>query len=793
MTELGGTAPLSEARVDAGNWMTALTLARKSIGESGGVPPGASCSVSPEGTVTIHDALARKTYSLSPNEGGAAPAEPTAVPRPNGSATPKRKTSPKHTVAYDAKDLGLPPAGGSADAAPAASPARSPKHTVAYDAKDLGLPPAGGSADAAPAASPARSPKHTVAYDAKDLGLPPAGGSADAVPAASPARSPKHTVAYDAKDLGLAPAGGSADAAPAAQTPVKSPKHTIAYDAKDLGIAAGGANGSRPVGAESHVERETRQNERPDGPSWELLHSRDEEPTKDSPLVYRERTYVVRGDTNPAIVEAILSARFEELREELSDRPKGKLVNMAVFDHRWDERPRRPPLLTLQWKDWRGEPLLAAPGRPAAAVSQPPPQSAVSQPPPASQPAPAPTVSQPSAASKPPPAAPVSQPPANARPVSQHPAASQPPPAQPLAQQAAPPVSQVASQPPAPPVSQPPAPPVSQPPASQPQAAVSQPPPAPLSQRPAPPVSQPPANARPVSQPPAASQPPAPPSQPVVAPPPSQPPAASPPSQPPAASQPPAPPSQPVVAPPPSQPPAASQPPPAPAASQPPPAGPASQPPAQVAPSQPPAQPAIASPTPSSPPPPDDNLNLAFTDDVVHSGPDDRLAAAFEGLQDLFFLTTPVDGLDFVVRLLEDLVPSEAISACLYDINTDELRFVALSGPGAEERQGDAVPRRAGLIGIGALTPGDAVLFENVPGDPRFNPGVDGRLGVDPETMAVCSVAHGGRLLGLLQLVNRTGQAQFSGADANLLTYVSGKLGEFLQEARMRPQDRQEL
>ena len=57
-------------------------------------------------------------------------------------------------------------------------------------------------------------------------------------------------------------------------------------------------------------------------------------------------------------------------------------------------------------------------------------------------------------------------------------------------------------------------------------------------------------------------------------------------------------------------------------------------------------------------------------------------------------LRTPAEGLDFAVRLLERTIPSEAISACLYDINTDELRFVALAGVDARAMQGQ---RRAAL------------------------------------------------------------------------------------------------
>ncbi len=362
------------------------------------------------------------------------------------------------------------------------------------------------------------------------------------------------------------------------------------------------------------------------------------------PLVYRERTYVVSPGTSLEVVEAILLARFGELALELSDRPKGKLLNMAAFDHAWSERPLRPPLLTLQWKDWRGDPIVTQPGqaRPSA--------------PPAS------------------PADPSSPPPAETTDTS---ARDQAAPSEAAPSEAAPS-----------------------------EAAVSGPTPegpqAPASGAAAP---------EPVSEP------------------------------------------LPFVA---------------------------------------------AAPTPVPSPPSDlggvTDLELTFGDGVafdrtpVEPSADERLATAFESLQDLFFLTTPLEGLEFVLRLLEDLVPTEAASACLYDINTDDLRFVVLTGPGADERRGEAVPRLAGLIGSAAQANGDALVVRDVANDPRFDPGIDGRVGLEASNMALAAVMHGGRLFGLLQIINRTGTRELSATDANILAYVAEKLGEFLQVARLRPE-----
>jgi hypothetical protein len=206
--------------------------------------------------------------------------------------------------------------------------------------------------------------------------------------------------------------------------------------------------------------------------------------------------------------------------------------------------------------------------------------------------------------------------------------------------------------------------------------------------------------------------------------------------------------------------------------------------PARVAPpSQPPLQ--IAEPRveakPEPRPEPKHRQQRTTTDEH-----DARLAHAFEAGQDLLFLTTPVEGLDFVVKLLGELVPCEAVSACLYDIDTDEFRFVSMSGPGSDERRGEAVPRAMGIMGAVAEMHDSAALRLTQPvSDPRFDPGVDGRVGLEPRDVLYQPVTHHGLLLGVLQLLNRASGRGFSESDADLVAYVARQAGEFLHQARM--------
>jgi hypothetical protein len=98
ISRLGASDPLFLGTVEAASWPAALKLGRSKIGESGGVPAGASCNVNPNGTVTIQDARERRRYQIVP---AAAPAAPpgTKRPVPSSPEMPALAPAPKPVVA----------------------------------------------------------------------------------------------------------------------------------------------------------------------------------------------------------------------------------------------------------------------------------------------------------------------------------------------------------------------------------------------------------------------------------------------------------------------------------------------------------------------------------------------------------------------------------------------------------------------------------------------------------------------------------------------------------------------
>lgn len=278
------------------------------------------------------------------------------------------------------------------------------------------------------------------------------------------------------------------------------------------------------------------------GRELELLFTRDEEPTADNPLTYRERAYLIPQGMNVSDAEARLRFVLADLQQKLAQVGRGKLVNLAAFDHRFVDQPLRPPLVVLEWRDWRGEPAV------------------------------------------------------------DYPAAEQQP---------------------------------------------------------------------------------------------------------------------------------------------------------------------------------------ARSPSRMHVEPDDRLASVFEALHELPHMRTPLEALDFVVKLLSTTVPAAALSGCLYDINTDELRFVSGTGPGVDERRGTALRRSQGVFGRAARADSHALVIAQMQDAPDYDAEVDGRPGLVAQNMLLRPVVHEGRLLGMLQLINRTTGA-FSAPDLHLVNYTADRLAEFLHAARTR-------
>ncbi len=401
----GGTA--ATVTVESDSWAGALSSAR------GGVSIRKfRCEFESEGVVRVHDLEANERYTVRPYRASTAPAAPeptppveapapTAVLRspsvppasgrpsrvpqaassgsfsvapPPGTSVPlpaRSSTPPVSPVAADPTDYIDVPSGVSgtvvgmflSPAAAAKLEAAAPAATVAEKVSE----PAPAVVENAPEPAVVEKAPEPVAAVAEKAPEP----VAVVVPEAAPVAVETPVVAEPAKpvvvdDLSVTTVDRPIFVAPAAPTPTVAETPTTSRPTAEPASSSTASNGSP---SEAPVVPTT------------VLFERDQDPGPTNPLTYRERVLCVAEGTSVIEAEAVARQTLMTLKRSLATRPRGRYVNVAVFDHRFSQRPAHPPLVVLRWRDWRGDlpemqikPALApvaAPAPPAAAVEAP--------------------------------------------------------------------------------------------------------------------------------------------------------------------------------------------------------------------------------------------------------------------------------------------------------------------------------------------------------------------------------------------------------------------------------------
>jgi hypothetical protein len=441
-------------------------------------------------------------------------------------------------------------------------------------------------------------------------------------------------------------------------------------------------------------------------PSFEVVRERSEEARADSPITYRELAFAVAPGVTREQVEALLHDRYQATRATIEDRPAGKFVQLAVFDHVFKRKPERPPVATFSWKDWRGAPILAFPGFGEAAMG---PMSQV------------------------PPAPASSMPPANGT-HSVRPSAAASLSMLPLPASLAPSASA-----PAPAVSLPDAPQGSLAPAPM------------LTLQASPHALAPPAVQASVASAVAALLPVA--AEPVA-----------------------------LVAEPAS---VAAEP--APVVSEP----------ASVV-----VEPApvVAAPAPVSSP----GFELHFDSTPFNAVPvvaskaervsrprlavvgrrragEDLIGELFEFMHELHFQRDVATGADFVLSVLNEVLPCEGVLIHVFDINTGHFVVVRAKGPNASSVLLQRMPDQDAFVQSVMRSP-RSVSVNEAASDARFNGPRWHSVGVAPKYALAGAVQLGGRYLGLIELVNPQGDTPFHTSELNALDYICEQFADFLSK-----------
>lgn len=307
-----------QTEVLAVNWLTALELGRRALGETEGMPRGASCTVSPTGGVTVFDPNARRTYVLAPED--VSRSEPDTKPRrpPTLTGTPRPMPAPP-------LEKGVPPSAVLSIPLSAQEPTKGPKakrvsrRTMAY----------GGPKANIPSPSAKKRNRQTVVYG----GNQPTAGTTEPSPAEPPRGEKKR--------------GSRSD------DPHRRKKHTMTYSMDDLNVGLVSPPGSGPDGPTPQMVTEAS--------LGKVLYQRDEDPSETNPLTYRERVLLVPKGTTFSQCKALLLEQQRLLVAEIGEGVQGRYFNLAVFDTAFTGTPTTPPLATLEWRDWHDyEPRVVA-------------------------------------------------------------------------------------------------------------------------------------------------------------------------------------------------------------------------------------------------------------------------------------------------------------------------------------------------------------------------------------------------------------------------------------------------
>jgi GAF domain-containing protein len=153
-----------------------------------------------------------------------------------------------------------------------------------------------------------------------------------------------------------------------------------------------------------------------------------------------------------------------------------------------------------------------------------------------------------------------------------------------------------------------------------------------------------------------------------------------------------------------------------------------------------------------------------------------RLESVFEALSDLAAQPSVGAAFDLACHALQAELPTEAVAAGLYDIDSDEIRIVSAGGAEPELLCGAVLPRARCVVGYAAesaiITRGDEYGADWLCGDGQAT------------TVLLCPIRQDSNLLGLLALADPLCAADFDQYDVELVSYVASQLGVYLQTQR---------
>jgi hypothetical protein len=161
---------------------------------------------------------------------------------------------------------------------------------------------------------------------------------------------------------------------------------------------------------------------------------------------------------------------------------------------------------------------------------------------------------------------------------------------------------------------------------------------------------------------------------------------------------------------------------------------------------------------------------------------EDVLASLFLEVAALEAISDRRQGLEFLLDLAMRSIGCEAGSVFTADLGSLDLSFAAARGPSADRllALGLKVPMGVGIVGFCAQE-NVCLAVSDAPADPRFHRAVSDAVGYQTRSLLCAPVAHQGKVLGALEVLNKQGGKPFAEKDLAVLSYLSAQAARFLE------------
>ncbi|MEN6549000.1 MAG: CHASE2 domain-containing protein [Armatimonadia bacterium] len=140
--------------------------------------------------------------------------------------------------------------------------------------------------------------------------------------------------------------------------------------------------------------------------------------------------------------------------------------------------------------------------------------------------------------------------------------------------------------------------------------------------------------------------------------------------------------------------------------------------------------------------------------------------------------------LDQTMHWVEDELDVEACSLLLLDEKTNRLRFEVALGPKGDQAKDFTLEIGEGIVGLVAKS-GEPIIINNARQDPRKNQDIARAIDYQLEKVLCVPMTLHGKVIGVIEAMNKRHNADFTQHDASLLTVIAQQASMFLENARL--------